>query len=341
MAADSTRAMTWLTIALVVAAAVVLWPFAPWLVLALWAAVLLRGLHQRLTHAFGGRPRIAAAATMVLAVLVIVPVIALLTVLVTDAVVLIRRLMASDRAQELLRQLVSGDERTPHSSTDLVDLVMSQGARAWTLAQQVAGTAARTIIGLLILFVGAYSILVDGDRWYAWLEDHVPIPAAALARLAGAFVETGRGLLVGSVGAALAQAIVATIVYVAIGVPQPFALGILTLACSVVPVLGTAIVWGPVAAGLAMTGRTGAAVVLLIAGITLIGTVDNLVRPYLARRGSLQLPTIVVLVAMFGGIVVMGPWGLFLAPLVVRLAKEAIAIAREQRLAAAAPREAA
>jgi predicted PurR-regulated permease PerM len=331
MTLDTTRAMGWLTLLLVVAAAVVLWPFAPWLVLAVWSAALLRGLHGRLSRGFGGRPKLAAAATMVLAALVVVPVLALLTLLVADAIELIRQLVATDRAQELLRRLVSRDASAP--STDLVDLVVSQSARVWAIGQQVAGTAVRAIVGMLILVVGAYSLLVDGTRWYGWIEEHAPISRTALRRLADAFVETGRGLFVGSVGASLAQAIVGTIVYVALGVPQPFTLGLLTLGVSVVPALGTALVWAPVAAGLALTGRPGAATILAIAGLTLIGTVDNLVRPYLARRGSLQLPTYLVLVAMFGGIVVMGPWGLFMAPLLVRLAKEALAIRRDEQRA--------
>ncbi|MCE9572900.1 MAG: AI-2E family transporter, partial [Deltaproteobacteria bacterium] len=97
------------------------------------------------------------------------------------------------------------------------------------------------------------------------------------------------------------------------------------------PAVGTAMVWIPIAAGLALTGRPGAAIILAVAGVVVIGTIDNLVRPVLARRGHLQLPSYVVLIAMFGGIEVMGGWGLLVAPLVVRLAKEALLILREAR----------
>src|SRR6185436_10017871 len=85
-------------------------------------------------------------------------------------------------------------------------------------------------------------------------------------------------------------------------------------------------VWVPVTAGLALTGRTGAAIALGVVGVGLIGTVDNVARPYLARRGQLQLPTWVVLFAMFGGIELIGGWGLLLGPLALRLAKEALLI---------------
>jgi len=326
------RAVAWLALALVLGAGVALWPLAPWVILAVWAASLAGPVHRPLSRVLGDRPKLAAALTIAVLALVVVPAVALLALLVADAVDLIQRLMASERGQETLRKLVSSDGQGPRSSSDLVALAMNQGERAWAIGQQIAGTAVRMVLGLVTLIAGTYAILVDGDRWYRWIETHAPIPGSALDRLAAAFRETGRGLLVGIVGAGLAQSIVATIVYASIGVPQALSLGLLTLVFSVLPAVGTAIVWIPVAAGLALTGRTAAAVILLVAGFALIGTIDNLVRPLLARRGNLQLPTYVVLVAMFGGIMVMGGWGVLLAPLLVRLAKEALAILRDDRL---------
>lgn len=317
---------------LVVAAVVLLWPFAPWVVLATWGAIAARRPHAWLTRVLGGRPRLAAAVTLGAVVLLVVPAVALLTLLVADAIELVQRLMGSQRGQEVLQRLVSNDDPKAAWSSDLMGLAMRQGERAWTIAQQVAGTAVRGILGVVVLIAGVYAMLIDGDRWYAWAERHAPIPAHALGRLAQAFVETGRGLLFGIVGAGLAQSIVATVVYVLLGVPQPFALGLMTLMASVVPSVGTSIVWLPVAAGLALTGRPGAALVLAIAGLVVIGSIDNLVRPYLARRGNLQLPTFVVLVGMFSGIIAIGAWGMLLAPLVVRLAKEALAILRDRRV---------
>jgi predicted PurR-regulated permease PerM len=105
----------------------------------------------------------------------------------------------------------------------------------------------------------------------------------------------------------------------------------LTLLFSVVPAIGTAIVWAPVAAGLALTGRTGAAIALAVIGVAVVGSVDNLARPWLAHRGKLQLPTWVVLTSMFGGVELLGAWGLVVGPLAVRLAKEALVISRQAR----------
>lgn len=316
---------------LAAAAAVMMAAFWPWIVLAIWLGLYARAIERPIRRWIGGRRTLSATLTVVALVLLVAPVAAIMGSLVIDAIALVQQLMQSDRAQAVFEQLAQGGGSGSGGSTSVIDLLMSQGDRAWQLAQQLAGAAAHVVIGLLILVSGIYGVLVEGEAWYAWAERHAPMQPATLGRLAGAFVETGRGLVFGILGAGLVQSVIATIAYLAIGVSQALALGLLTLVFSVIPAVGTAIVWIPVAAGLALTGRTGAALALGIVGIVLIGTADNLVRPWLARRGKLELPTYVVLVAMFGGVELLGGWGLVLGPLVVRIAKEAIVIWSEAR----------
>jgi predicted PurR-regulated permease PerM len=322
----------WLVGVLAAGAAVMMAAFWPWIVLAIWLGLYARAIERPLRRWLGGRRTLSATLTVVALVLLVAPIAAIMGSLVVDAIALVQQLMQSDRAQAVFEQLAQGGSSgSGGGSTSVIDLLMSQGDRAWQLAQQLAGAAAHVVIGLLILVSGIYGVLVEGEAWYAWAEQHAPMQPATLGRLAGAFVETGRGLVFGILGAGLVQSVIATIAYLAIGVPQALALGLLTLVFSVIPAVGTAIVWIPVAAGLALTGRTGAALALGIVGVALIGTADNLVRPWLARRGKLELPTYVVLIAMFGGVELLGGWGLVLGPLVVRLAKEAIVIRSEAR----------
>jgi predicted PurR-regulated permease PerM len=84
----------------------------------------------------------------------------------------------------------------------------------------------------------------------------------------------------------------------------------------------------PVAAGLALSGRTTAAIVMAAIGVLVIGTVDNVVRPVFSRFGQLRLPTFAILIAILGGFAVFGTWGILLGPLFVRLAVEALDIYR-------------
>jgi predicted PurR-regulated permease PerM len=325
-------AIAGLVVVLLAASAFVLWPFASWILITLWAAVLIRPMHARLALRLGRRPRLAAVLATLALVLLVTPVIVLLASLVDDAVDLVRDVLATDRVQALLGQ-APAQAGAPGGGRGggLVGLAISQGGRAWTIAQGVAGTAAHAVLGLVIAIWGIYSVLVDGARWSAWLEAHAPMSPEAFRRLAGATIETGRGLFFGILGAGFAQAVVATAFYVGLGVPQALALGALTLACSIVPAIGTAMVWLPVALALWLGDRPTAAIVMFAGGVLVIGTIDNFVRPYLARKGHLQLPTFVVALAMFGGIAALGARGVLLGPLVVRLAKEVLAIAREDR----------
>jgi predicted PurR-regulated permease PerM len=86
------------------------------------------------------------------------------------------------------------------------------------------------------------------------------------------------------------------------------------------------VVWVPLSISLFVSGRTLAAVALLCAGVLLIGTVDNMVRPYFSRTATLPLPTWVLALAMFGGLALLGFQGLILGPVVVRLTSELLEI---------------
>jgi predicted PurR-regulated permease PerM len=333
-ARDNARSEMWVALALVAAAAAVIAPFLPWIVLSLWLGLYARRFHAPAKRRLGDRSGLAAVLTVSLLLVIALPIAAVVTSIVFDLITLVRHVLESDEAQAVLVRLVQGDgsetttdaKEALHSGQGVLHLLMAQGDRAWAIGRQVAGAAAHFVIGLLVMVTGMYGVLVNGPAWYAWVEEHAPIPPSHLARYGAAFIETGRGLWFGIVGAGLIQSLVATIAYLVLGVPSALALGLLTLLFSVVPAIGTALVWVPVTAGLALTGRTGAAIALGIVGLTLIGTVDNIARPYLARRGQLQLPTWVVLIGMFGGIELIGGWGLLLGPLALRLAKEAVLI---------------
>jgi predicted PurR-regulated permease PerM len=320
----------WIVAVLLTATAIVLVPFGPWAVLALWLGLYAQRLHVPLTRKLGDRPRLAAVLTTSLLALIALPIAAVIASMVDDAVALVRSVIASDRATSMFERLVGpgGTE-----GQGLGDMISSQGGRAWAIVQQVAGAAAHGVIGLLVLVSGIYGLLVDGRGWWTWIEDHAPISPAHLARFAAAFRETGRGLWFGVVGAGAVQAFAATVAFLILRVPHALPLGLLTLLFSVIPAVGTAIVWAPVAAGLALTGRTEAAIAMAAIGVCVIGAIDNLARPWLARRGELALPSWLVLIAMFGGIELIGGWGLLFGPLVVRLAKEALAIRAQPALA--------
>ena len=255
-----------------------------------------------------------------------------IAVAVTSAVRdLLEQVRAALEGHGSLRSVfLSEGDAAQSAQLDWADLVNRYGANAWRALNAVARASLGALIDVVVFVAALYTFAVDGERAYGWLEKHVPIPATALARLAKAFRETGRGLIVGGGGTALVQGALATAAYVAIGIPRAFVLGPITAVCALVPLVGTGLVWVPLAIELGMSGHFARAAAVVVMG-TVVGLVDNFIRPVLTRFGRLELPTLVVLVAMLGGIALIGPMGALLGPLVVRLCFESLAIAAEAR----------
>jgi predicted PurR-regulated permease PerM len=324
----------WGAILFTIAAGLMIWPLWQPLVLATWFAIFARPLMKRVSRVTRGRHRAAAVLTVLLLLLVLVPIGLLVASLVSAAAELLETLLKSNGGKNALAVIVSGGGADGHrfALSDIVPLTKQYGERAFGLATTIAGATANGIFGVFVFVLAAYTFLAEGRQVYAWIEDHLPIAPRNFRRYAAAFAETGRGLVVGVGLTGVIQGIAATAAYLALGIPRAFVLGVFTACASLIPAVGTALVWGPVALGLALTGSWGRATIMVAIGIFVIGLVDNLLHPLLSRLGSLKLPTFVLVVAMFGGLATVGAWGLVLGPLLVRLAMEAVSIERDERV---------
>ena len=316
-------------------AVITLWPFVAPLVLAAWAAHLSRPLFRRFRHALGGRERAAGLLTAILVVIALAPLALAIMTLIPAAKSLLEQLRTASGGKGVLEALVSNGAAqggAVEGGKGVIALAKEYGAGASKALALVAGASIEAIIGAFVFFAVFYGLLVEGDKWWAWVRQHSPVEPSVLDRLAHAFHEAGRGLVVGTGLTAVIQGALATILYFSFGVPRAFLLGMLSVIGALIPMTGPMIVWVPVTLGLALTGHVGKAIALgaLCAGV--VGTVDNVIRPWLSRRFNVGMPATVVLVAMLGGVVVFGGWGLFLGPLVVRLAGEMLCVCRERRL---------
>ena len=123
---------------------------------------------------------------------------------------------------------------------------------------------------------------------------------------------TVRGVMYGIVGTALAQGFVAAIGFVIAGVPAALLLGVATFALSLIPA-GPPLIWGGAAIWLFYQGSTGWGIFMLLWGLLLISSVDNVVKPLLISRGS-NLPFILVMFGVMGGVLAFGFVGIFIGP---------------------------
>jgi predicted PurR-regulated permease PerM len=148
----------------------------------------------------------------------------------------------------------------------------------------------------------------------------------AMSRLVGSHVEdilgiinnTVRGVMYGLLGTALAQGVVATIGFAIAGVPAALLLGVVTFLFSLIPV-GPPLIWGGAAVWLFYQGETGWGIFMLLWGFFLISSVDNVVKPILISRTS-NLPFILGLFGVMGGVIAFGFVGIFIGPILLAIA---------------------
>ncbi|MEZ4256427.1 MAG: AI-2E family transporter [Polyangiales bacterium] len=333
--ASTTTALRWVTLLLVIGGLMAIGPLWAPLVLACWVAALARPLLRKLSRGGRHRGRGAAIVTTGIVLVALVPLSLAVVSLAARTAELAQTVTHSKDAQHAIRSVISGESGRSLLREGKLDpqsasaFLREHGEAAMAALGYVADAATRLAIGAVVFVLGVYVFLQHGHATYRWIAERVPLRTEDFERLSGAFIETGRGLIVGTGGTALLQAAVAGIGYAVVGVSSVFVLAFMTFVAAFIPSVGTAIVWGPVAAGLWMEDRPVAALVLLGFGI-IVSVADNFVRPVLARFGKLELPSFVVFVAMLGGLLAFGGWGILLGPLAVRLAVEALNLRRER-----------
>ena len=332
--------LRWLALVFSAATLFVAWPLWPALVLAAWTAGLTHPLLVRLEPVLRGRRRAAAVLALLLFLLLLVPLSLLALGVGAGAQDLVQAIARANSAKGALADIAAGGAapteavQLPSNLAEALELLERYGTQAYSVTSQLVGVAASGLVALFIYFAGAFALLVDGNRGWRWVRRNAPVRNDQLDRLGAAFHETGRGLIIGVGLTSVTQGLAATLAYLALGVPRAWVLGPITGVASVVPIAGTALVWGPISVGLFLAGHTVKAVILLVIGVAVIGSIDNLVRPLYSRLGTLKMPTFLLFVSMFGGLSAFGTWGAILGPLLVRLTMEILSIRKDAELEA-------
>ncbi len=205
------------------------------------------------------------------------------------------------------------------SSADFIEFAKRFTDPAKAFLVGLGRAAGQGLIQLLIAIFVAYFFYRDGDRIRRLLIEGMvriagPDHGAALIATAQSAV---KGVIYGLIGTAFAQAIVALVGFLIAGVPGAFLLAALTFVLSLVP-LGPVLIWGGAAAWLYFHDQTGWAIFMVIYGVAVISSVDNVVKPILMSRAG-NLSMLVVVLGVFGGAIAFGFIGLFVGPALLAL----------------------
>jgi predicted PurR-regulated permease PerM len=275
------------------------------------------------------RPQIAAVVTVVgSSAVVVLGVGGLVWLVVRDGVELGRAAVASlgagGRAGAALASIGRLTSHIGITSEDLAarlraasqDLLM----RATALAEVVASTTASTALEALFCVMTMYFLFVQGEDIRIAAERALPLRPDYTRKLLHELREVGRQTLVGTVGSGLMQGLFSAVGYWISGLPRPVFFGAVTAIVSLVPGVGTMLVWVPAGVFLILTGHASGGILLLVWGVLVVTVLnDYVLRPLLLGRSE-GLPTLAMFGALFGGVAAMGLKGLIVGPVVMSLA---------------------
>lgn len=176
----------------------------------------------------------------------------------------------------------------------------------------LAGFAGNTILTFLVLFF----LFRDGSKVIENVISLMPLTQDQAVRLLTGVRDSVIANLYGIVAVGLAQGLLTGVALAVLRVPSALLLGLTAAVCSVIPIVGTMLVWAPAAIYLIATGHLWKGIALFLWGALVVGTADNIIRP-LVIGSKVELHPLLLLFALLGGLQVFGFIGLFVGPVVV------------------------
>ena len=190
---------------------------------------------------------------------------------------------------------------------------------------------------ILMLFI-AFFMFLQGDDFINEPSRRLsPLDPPTTTKSSGRPKLTIKATLWGTVVVAFVQGALGGLGFLIFGLPQPAFWGTVMVPAAVIPLVGSAIIWGPAAAYLLLTGHVGAGVGLILWGGVLVSLIDNVLKPLLVK-GSRSTPSIFILFSILGGLTYFGMIGFILGPLILSFLLSLLRIYQKTILVPAAGR---
>jgi predicted PurR-regulated permease PerM len=312
-----------------------LYTVQPFLIPLAWAAILAyvtMPMYNRVLRLIGEKPSVAAAISTLLLVLTIIVPVSLFLIRLQGEVF--------EAYREMSTKVANGAPHLPAAivSIPIVGQALQEAVtNLWTNPEvrkehlnQWLGPWTRELAGILgkigtTALQFAISVITI---FFFYRDGHIVVNQVqrGLRKLVGSFAddyvnaiaETTRAVVFGLMLSAIAQGIIAGIGYAFLGLKMPILLALLTTFTALVPFLGTVAVWGPIGVWLLFTEQKTIGIELLVWGTFIVNPTDNILKPLLIS-GATDIPLIIVLLGVMGGLIAFGLVGLFLGPLILAI----------------------
>ncbi|MGZ5436944.1 MAG: AI-2E family transporter [Pyrinomonadaceae bacterium] len=200
------------------------------------------------------------------------------------------------------------------------------------LLSQVAGLAGGVTsfaVAAVITFFTLFYLFRDGRAFWRRLATLIPLSPAQLQKLTTGVSHTITASLYGGLAVAIAQGTLLGLAFWVLGLPSPVLWGMVTAFCSLIPLVGTSLVWLPASIILIFVGHPVKGLILLAWGAAVVSTVDNIIRPLVISK-QVSFHPLYVFFALLGGVQAFGFIGLFVGPVVLALAQSLFSLVREE-----------
>ena len=312
------------------------WLMIPYFGAIMWglvAAIVFAPVYRRLTIRLGGRQGLAATLTLLLIVaLVIVPALMVGISLVQEATGFYDQVQSGQidfagTVAKFRAALPPWIERSIGDTgfleaerlRDLLGSGLASALRSVASRALTFGQGALSLLAALgVMLYLTYFLLRDGERLAGKLRQSLPLRADLRDSLIANFVTMVRAIMKGTVLVAVLQGIVGGLIFWFLGIEAAALWGVLMGLFSLIPAVGTGLVWVPVALYLLITGSVREGLILVFCGLFIIGLIDNLLRPILVGKDT-KLPDFVILIATVAGLEIFGISGFIVGPIIAAL----------------------
>lgn len=306
----------------------VLWQLSGAILWGTVLAILFNSPYRRLSLSLG--PNLGAMATILIIVLIVImPLIAVAAALVREATGVYEALQQNQSTisaslaavaaglPDWLRNLAAWFGLTDLSQFPQGLASVLQQAVQFLLKQALAvgQSTVAFALNLLVMIYLLFFLLRDGQDMFQRIKTAIPLKPEQQKALFNKFAAVVRATVKGDILVAVVQGALGGVIFWVLGLHAPVLWGVVMAFLSLLPVLGSMLVWFPAALYLMVTGWVWQGVVLIGFGALVIGLIDNFLRPALVGRDA-RLPDYVVLLSTLGGLQLFGVNGFVLGPVI-------------------------
>jgi len=322
------RAAVALVLGLGVALLIAATPYATGLVAIPVFYVALAPVHAWLGRSMG--PRTAAGVVVGLAVVSLIVVGGAFAGLIVNEA---QRIVANVEQSSLIARLSTLRPGGVDLGARLGDIGAKVVSWVGSSAFGFVGSASRFALNLTVAFFGVFYLLLRPNETWDAVRPFIPFSAHNTEKLRQDFRDATTSTLLGTGLSAAIHGVLVSLGFWVAGLPNAALWGVVTMVFAVLPVLGSGMVWGPGAIVLLLHHRPVAALLLALWGILVVGNVDYVIRPMVARRFAHVHPLVTLMGALIG-VPYFGLLGLLVGPLALSYFFELIDMYREEYLSA-------